>query len=316
MEESEVVSIMRNFLENLPDVTSVGTEFCPNTNCCKTDLKAYAGDKIKYLIECKGSLKPGGIAGGIGQAYQYYYQRKYSKSISQDVKIYFACPYDMKKYLDYMNIPCEINAIYLTKENGEIILYQRTKNIKIQNQIQLKGTFFIEGVKIGLIKEVILLLGSIREEKKNRKDFGKMMYERYSSLSADTHAKNSLIPLRDIGLVQGFDLTPEGYRIYLAIKKSDKKFKGIIVEKFYPFIINILNAILQHSKDTNQKIDFVTFNQKDLEKKIIEIYGAEVRFFDTRRLSYGLQILEEIGAIKKIIKGGKKGYEIIKIVNF
>lgn len=316
MEESEVVSIMRSFLENLLDVTSVGIEFCPNTNCCKTDLRAYSEDKIKYLVECKGSLKPGGIAGGIGQAYQYYYQRKYSKSVFQDAKIYFACPYDMKKYLDYMNIPHEINAVYLVKKDGQVVLYKRTKSMKVQNQIQLKGTFFIEGIKIGLIKEVILLLGSLEEEKRNRKYFGKMMHKKYPSLSANTHTKNSLIPLRDLGLVQGFNLTPEGYKIYLAIKESDKKFKGIMVEKFFPFIINIINAILQHSKDTNQKIDFITFNQKDLEKKISDIYGAEVRFFDVRRLSYGLQILEEIGAIKKIIKGGKKGYEIIKITNF
>lgn len=316
MEEPEVVSIMRGFLEKFPDVTNVGTEFCPNINCCTTDLTAYSGEKIKYIVECKGSLKPGSIAGGLGQAYQYYYQKKYSPSIMLDAKIYFACPYDMKKYLDFMNIPKEIDAIYLTKENGEVILYQKTKNLVVQNQIQLKGTSFIEGVTIGLIKEVILLIGSLNEKEKNRKEFGKLMHEKYPSLGADTHSKNSLIPLRDMGLVEGFDLTPEGYRTYLAIMKSDKKFINIMVEKFYPFIINIMNAIIHHTRETNQKLDFVTFNQKDIEKKIKDIYGAEVRFFDSRRLSYGLQILEEIGAIKKINRNGKKGYEIIKITNF
>jgi len=312
MQEDYVKTVIREYLKNQPSITSIGTEFCPAKNCCVTDLIGYEGKKIRYLVECKGSGAPGVIAGGIGQACQYYYQKLYSKSIDKKAKILFACPYDMKKFLDLMKIPKEINQILLVKEDGIITFYKETKSKKIVNQIQLPGTSYIEGLDLNLFKKVLILLFKLKREDKNRKRFGEIMHKIVPTFSEDTHRKNTLVPLRDMGVVERFDLTPHGYYLYGVLKRSEKEFNQLMISKFYPFVINILNAIIQFARDTKQDLSCVKFNNKEIEKKIVETYGAEVRFFDYRRLTYGIKLLVDIGALVPC----KKGYKISKITNF
>jgi hypothetical protein len=72
MNEPEVVDAIRNYFKNKPDVTFVSGEQPFIDNGCVSDIIGYSGDKIKYIVECKGSGNPGTIAGGIGQAYQYF----------------------------------------------------------------------------------------------------------------------------------------------------------------------------------------------------------------------------------------------------
>jgi hypothetical protein len=295
MDEPKVKFAIRRYFEKIPNVSATDVEFKFIENGCTCDVIAFVNNKIKYIIECKGSLSPGDIAGGIGQAYQYFYQKKYNSSVANDAEVFFACPYDMEKYLNIMQIPKEIQ-ILLVDNDKNIILYKSKKNKSKNKVIQIEGTTYLEATKIKDIKHIISVLYNMKNRDKN--EFKKMMVEKNNKIN---DPRNYLISLRSLGLVESnnYSLTPKGYYFYGLLNKDEKEFNIEIIKLLYPSLIVVIDGIIRYIKDTNQLLSKFTFTYKELETKINDIYGAEVNYFDHRRLTYPIKILLEINVLSK-----------------
>lgn len=313
MEESEVVDAVKNYLISLPDVSNIGGEFTFVKNGCVSDVIAYSNKKIKYIVECKGSGNPGSIAGGIGQAYQYAFQKKFNNSVAEDSEVYFACPEDRKNILDVMMIPKEVKKILLIKENKEILIYKSSKKNSIENILRIHGTTYLEATTIELITIAIEVLFNLKEEERNRSLFMEIMKEKYPKIQDH---RNTLITPRGLGLVENYNLTPKGYYFYGLLKRNKNEFRSELIKLLYPSLIVIINAFIVYIKESNQNLNKFIFTNKVIESQIKKIYGGEVDFFNERRISYGVKILEEIGVLEKYKEENKIYNRINKISNF
>lgn len=314
MKEPEVVDAIKNFISSKPDVSGISTEKIFIKNGCTSDVVGYSNGKIKYIIECKGSVSPGGIAGGLGQAVQYYFQKNYDSSVSKDAEVFFACPQNMTSYLDVMIIPKEIKNIFLVKENKEVVLYKKSNKKNIENILQIEGTTYLEATTIELITLSLQVLFSLNENERNKKNFEKKMKELYPKI---TDHRNTLITPRNLGLVStDYNLTPKGYFFYGLLKRNKSEFRKELIKLLNPYLIVLLNGLIQHIKNTNQPINKFKSTNKEIEKAIIDFYGSEVNFFDDRRISYGMGLLKEIGAIEEFSEDNKKFLKLNKIIDF
>lgn len=310
MEEYEVVEAVKSYLKNLPDVSEIGSEFTFIKNGCTSDVIGYSNGKIKYIVECKGSGSPGNIAGGIGQAYQYDFQKKFNSIVAEDSEVYFACPEDRKNFLEVMKIPNEVKKILLINSQKEITIFKRSKKNSIENILQIEGTTYLEATTVELITLTIDVIFNLKDDERNKSSFLKIMKEKYPSI---TDHRNTLITPRGLGLVNNYKLTPKGYYFYGLLKENKIEFKKELIKLLYPSLIVIINAFIVYIKNSEQKLNEFNFNQKDIENEIKTIYGGEVNYFDYRRLSYGIKILQEIGVLEKL---ENKKYKINKIANF
>lgn len=295
MIEPDVVSAIKKYIGSLPDVKTVSGEYRFVPDGCTSDVIGYdfAG-KIKYIVECKGSTSPGVIAGGIGQAYQYEYQKRYDKNVAKDSGVYFACPIDMRAYLDFMEIPKQIKSIFLVNQNKTISIYNTSKKKNNNNILQIAGTAYLEATSIELITLSIETLVELEEKKRNKRDFEDIMKLKYPKIKDH---RNTLITPRSLGLVDRYELTPKGYSLYSILKRNKEEYKNELIKLLYPSLMVVTNALVLFVRDSKKSLHSFTFTTKDLESKIIEIYGGEVNYFDFRRLSSPIKILQEIGVL-------------------
>jgi len=321
MEEPTVVDAVKKYLGNFPDVSySEAREYCFVKKGCFADVLGYSkkDNKIKYIVECKGSGSPGTIAGGMGQAYQYFYQKNFDKNnVSSDAQVFFACPEDRKPFLDLMKIPSEIKTILLVKENKEVFIYKPSKKRKYSNILQISNTVYLEQFTIMGFTCALKILFSLRDDERTKKIFEKKFLYEMKLLSPKTKisdARNVLIAPRNMGLVSNFKLTPRGYYLYGIYVNSKEEFRKELIKLIYPSLHVILNAIIIHVKNTKQKLSGFEFHLKDIEKTICNFYGVnEVMYFQYRRLSYPINVLKELKILEENVVNGKNLFKLNRI---
>ena len=306
MEESKVVQIVEAYLNSFPTMRRTIKEQPIIQNSVLTDIFGEEEDgTISYIVEAKGSESPGTIAGGIGQALQYNYQKRYNNK-TENARVVFACPKDVEHILVNFIIPEDIE-VWVIDDSGRVFNFQVDQSRESKSELQLPGTFFIEGITIQVIKDAIILINQLgkNSEKLDRKIIQEELEKICPYLSASGH-RNTLITLSTLSIINNQNtLTPKGWQLYGLLQESEVKFKRKMIETFYPFIINVLNALLEISKDKNESINNINCTQIEISKKI--------NFFNNpRRISTVVKILEELEIIER---PSLHQYNILKLIH-
>ncbi len=314
MEESKVVQIVEAYLNSFPTMRRTIKEQPIIQNSVLTDIFGEEEDgTISYIVEAKGSESPGTIAGGIGQALQYNYQKRYNNK-TENARVVFACPKDVEHILVNFIIPEDIE-VWVIDDSGRVFNFQVDQSRESKSELQLPGTFFIEGITIQVIKDAIILINQLgkNSEKLDRKIIQEELEKICPYLSASGH-RNTLITLSTLSIINNQNtLTPKGWQLYGLLQESEVKFKRKMIETFYPFIINVLNALLEISKDKNESINNINCTQIEISKKINYLYNTNVRFFNNpRRISTVVKILEELEIVER---PSLHQYNILKLIH-
>jgi hypothetical protein len=307
MKELIVKKIIKSYLKKQPGVSKILTEQSLIKDGVVADLIAISpSGEIKYVVECKGSVNPGTLAGGLGQAYQYSYQKQFNQQ-SKNARVWFACPKDCESILKVFKIPNEVE-VFLVEEPSNVFAYiQRGKKRTIIQEFQLPQTFFVEGINLDLIKESIKVIERLQRKRKGKlnRELIKQTLEKFCPRLSSSSHRNTLITLSSLGIIDDDNrLTPEGFRLFGTLKTSEQSFFNEMINIFYSFLINVLNALIVLACDKNQSPNNIECTNEEICKKINELYGQEVRYLNNpRRMNTILHILEEVGAITFINRG-------------
>lgn len=307
--ETDVVEAVKIYLGNFPDVDRVDTEIKFITDGLTCDVVGIQASQIKYIVECKGELSPGGIAGGLGQAYQYTHQKDFLNTVDSNSKVMFACPINAEPFLNLMKIPNEISDILLVDGQSSVRTYKKTRSNSGEIMLHIAGTTYLEGMSIERIKHVLEVLVEIQNKNDKRTKFDILIKKRIPEVK-DT--RNLLISINTLGISKDFQLTQKGYALYGSLKNSDIAFKMEMQKILEPTLSVILNAIIIFAKNEGQTLSEIKFTLQQLEEQIEEIFGEKVNYFDYRRLGQPVLMLCELGFLNQIRKGV---YSLLK-VNF
>jgi hypothetical protein len=306
LDENTVKKYVAKWLQSQKEVNQVLTEQQLIPGGLATDFvtKNNSG-KMLHVIECKGSVDIGELAKGLGQAYQYDYQ-KLRNPIAHDAKALFVCPEDVEHELQLLRIPDGI-AVFLVSKSG--VLYQRKKHPvskSAEMELQLPGTFYIRDVELNHLESIVKLiheLGRKTPQGLQQEELLSHIKTEFPKIAARGY--NHLITLRSLGLVDDKNLlTPKGHEVHGLIKTSKQAFLREMCDYFYPFIINVLDAIVEIALETKSNLDSVECSANDLAQRICRTWGTKVRFlYDPRTVGTTLRILRELGAID-FLNGG------------
>jgi len=256
-----------------------------------------AGDVV-YIVECKGSVGLTGIAQGIGQAYQYLYQKSFNEK-ARDAEVLLVCPRDIADTFESLRIPEEIKIFFVTPD-GNVFERVRRKQGTPTVELQLPNTFFIRDCEINHFKDIILVI-----EQMGRKTSGplarKAIMEKIYRKRPDIAAKgyNHLITLSSIGVIGAKNrLTPKGYHLFGFIEKGDESFRREFCDYLYCFLINVLNALVLIANGKGNTLNTIECTNQEIADKICQVWGQTVRFmYDSRTISTAMRILHELGAV-------------------
>lgn len=307
MEENTIKKYTRKWLEEQPEVDQILPEQQLIIGGLTADFitKTRKGE-ILHVIECKGSVDIGELARGLGQAYQYDYQRQKNK-LAQNATSLFICPEDVAQELNLLKVPENVK-VYLVSSSGT--LYERKKHPVSKSEeieLQLPRTFYIRDVELNHLEDIIQLIHSMGRTKPDGLSQDQILVaieRKFPHIAARGY--NHLITLRSLGLLDERNLlTPKGHEIYDLIKTSKEAFLREMCECFYPFLINVLNGIVAIAGEKKSSLDNVECTSKEIADKICSVWGTKVRFlYDSRTVGTTLRILRELGAIDEGTKGG------------
>lgn len=158
LDEDTVKRYVRKWLENQAGVDQILTEQQLVPGGLATDfLTKNKVGKALHVVECKGSVDIGEIAKGIGQSYQYDYQKQ-KNILSKDAEAMFICPQDVENELDLLRVPDGI-SVYLVSKSGTV--YQRKRHAaskSVEMELQLPRTFYIRDVELNHLESIIKLI--------------------------------------------------------------------------------------------------------------------------------------------------------------
>lgn len=315
MTENDVKIFAKKWLLNQSDVSNVLPEQKIIQAGLIADFVAYASDgEIKYIIECKGSADIGEIAKGLGQVYQYNFQKQFNKK-ARNAEVYFICPRDRELFFKVLRIPKDIK-ILLVDDSGKILERKPSKSPhgKIITELQLPNTFYIRDIYFEDIKVLIKVIDSLTPRYRGDQGIPRrviMSEAKKQRPQMVAEGYNHLITLMSLGFINSQNmLTPEGYKMLGYIERSENIFYRELMDRFYTFIINVLNALIHIAKDKNQTVNKIVCTQKEISSKINELWGDQVRFlYDPRTISTVIRILEEL----KLVKRNGDSYSILSL---
>jgi len=97
MDEARVVSHVVTWLKKLPETADVREDYLLFNGGLTPDVVAFdARGKATYIVECKGTVNVTGLVQGIGQAYEYLFQKNFNKNLKPG-KVALAIPKGMKR---------------------------------------------------------------------------------------------------------------------------------------------------------------------------------------------------------------------------
>jgi len=303
MKETTVMKYVKKWLQQQPQVDDVLAEQQLISGGLVADFLAKSRrGKILHIVECKGSVDIGELAKGLGQAYQYDYQAQKNR-LAKNAKVLFICPEDMTKELDTLRVPRGVR-VYLVSKGGT--LFERKKHPvskSLQKELQLPKTFYLRDVELNHLESIIRLIHKMGRKKADglsRDEIQRKIKKEYSHIAARGY--NHLITLKSLGLLNDRNLlTPRGHEIYDLITTSKEAFLREMCESFYPFIINVLNAIVVIAYEKGDTLNEIECTAKDIANKVCSIWGTKLRFlYDHRTIGTTLRILRELGAVEVI----------------
>jgi len=305
MTEDDVKIFTKKWLSDQPSVSQVLPEQKIIREGLTADFIAYASDgEIKYVVECKGSADIGEIAKGLGQVDQYNYQKQFNKK-AINAEVYFICPRDRELFFKVLKIPKDVKVL-LVDESGKILERKPSKSPrgKIVTELQLPNTFYIRDIYFEDIKVLIKVIDGLTPKYKGDRGIPRkiiMSEAKKQRPQMVAEGYNHLITLMSLGFINSQNmLTPEGYKMLGYIERSENIFYRELMNLFYTFIINVLNALIHIAKDKKQTIDKIMCTQKEISHKIDELWGDQVRFlYDPRTVSTVVRILEELRVLKR-----------------
>ncbi|HZY95446.1 MAG TPA: hypothetical protein VFE98_11445 [Candidatus Bathyarchaeia archaeon] len=299
MNEDIVVDHTEQWLTKLPNVTSVQRNQIIMTGGLEADLVGYnsAGDGV-YVVECKGSVGLNGVAQGLGQVYQYAYQKSLSRKW-QVADVLFVLPEDIANILDRLKIPDKVK-VYLVSPSGQISERIRRRGVKPTIELQLPNTFYIRDCEINHFKDILTIIDELSRARTGSiadVEIRKEIHQRHPKIAASGY--NHLITIRSLGILGGHNrLTPKGYQIFGLLEKGDEPFYREFSDMFYCFLVNVMNAVLLIANDKKTSLQSIKCTDKDIAKKICDTWNATVRFmYDPRTVSTAKRILKELGAL-------------------
>lgn len=302
MDEARVVSYVVDWLKKLPETAAVREDYVIFNGGLTPDIVAFdSGGKATYLVECKGSVNVTGLVQGIGQAFEYVFQKQFNNNLKTG-KVALAIPKNIEEQLKFLEIPKGV-GILLVDDEGRIFTGERRKAEKEYSfELQLPDTFYIRDVEINHLASIIKIIDDI-----SRRNQGPIRQERILKKIADKCPRiaargfNHLITLRSLGILDYENrLSPKGLTVLKMIETSDEKFKQEMCRLFYCFIINVINAVLLIALNKRQTLDRIEFNNRELADVIYQSWGKKVRFLnDHRTVGTVIRILSELGVITK-----------------
>jgi hypothetical protein len=301
LDENIVKKYVKKWLENQAGVDEILTEQQLIPGGLATDfMTKNKFGKVLHVVECKGSVDIGELAKGIGQAYQYDYQKQKDK-LSQDATAILVCPQDVEDELDMLRVP-ECVCVYLVSKSGTI--YQRKKHPiskSSEMELQLPGTFYIRDVELNHLESIIKLIHEMGRETSHglsQEEILQVIEKKFPHIAARGY--NHLITLRSLGLLDDRELlSPKGHEVYELIMTSREAFLREMCDSFYPFIINVLNALVEIAMEKGNPLSGIECTSKDVAERICKTWGTKVRFlYDPRTVGTVMRILRELGAIE------------------
>lgn len=301
LDEDTVKRYVKKWLENQAGVDQILAEQQLVPGGLATDfLTKNKVGKILHVVECKGSVDIGELAKGIGQGYQYDYQKQ-KNSMSKKAKVLLICPEDVENELDLLEVPNSI-SVYLVSKSGT--LYQRKRHPvskSVEMELQLPRTFYIRDLELNHLESIIKLIhemGRKSPEGLLQEKILETIGKKFPYIAARGY--NHLITLRSLGLLDEKNLlSPNGHEVHELIMTSKEAFLREMCDAFYPFIINVLNALIEIALETGSPLSKINCTSKDIADRICGTWGTKVRFlYDARTVGTTLRILRELGAIE------------------
>lgn len=261
-------------------------------------------NEVQHIIECKGHVSLNELIRGIGQVFTYGKLKYLNKQVTKNTEIGFVCPKSMNSLIDIVQFP-EGTKIFLVDEKGNF--YEKTKDRKkgedYETELQLPKTFYLRDVEINhlemLLVSIYHLSARVKGKLDRKKIDGAVKHHYGKPIAANSY--NHFITLSSLGLIDsGNRLTLKGYSMAIQAIENNKSFRKEMMNEFYSYIINVINAILIHIKNTGQKLDEFKITGKDTVTTLQENYKQKIRFLnDERTTGTVLRILVEYGVLEK-----------------
>ena len=307
MKETTVKKYVKKWLMQQPQVDDVLAEQQLISGGLVADFLAKSRrGEILHIVECKGSVDIGELAKGLGQAYQYDYQAQKNR-LAKNARVLFICPEGLTGELDTLKVPRGVQ-VYLVSKGGTLFARRKHPVSKSpQKELQLPKTFYLRDVELNHLESIIRLIHKMGRKKPgglSSDEIQRRIKTEYPHIAARGY--NHLITLRSLGLLNAKNLlTPHGYEIYDLATTSKEAFLREMCESFYPFIINVMNAMVVIAYEKKDTLDEIECTAEDIAKKICSVWGTKVRFlYDHRTVGTTLRILRELGAVE--ISGKRK----------
>ncbi len=316
MDEDEVKQHIERWAKSESGVSDVLPEQTVIPGGLKTDfvVKNNQGGII-YLIECKGSQGQGELAKGIGQAQQYDFQKRKNPQAAS-AKAILAVPEDTVAELENLYVPREVSVMLVT-DKGSVMPWTRHPMSKSsQMELQISKTFYVRDIEFGHIKgilEVIDQMATSTAGPLDERSLRRQIRAKFPGIAASGY--NHLITIRKLGLMdEEHRLTSSGYAtLRMVQKKKLAPFNRTMVELFYPFLINVMNAMVLFARQKKQLLSDLKFSDKDLAETINSAWRRKVRFMnDPRTVGTVIRMLRELGVVTF---HGPKHYELNKLVH-
>lgn len=314
LDEETVKGIIENWLVTRPNVVQILREQIIISEGLTTDLMGFNSEgEIVYIVECKGSVDISELAKGIGQAYQYVFQKSMNPR-AVEAEVLLAVPTDINRHFDRLRIPEEIK-VFLVSEDGSVYERVRRRIGAPAVELQLPRTFYIRDVELDHIRYLVLTIHDMSMGQRGRLNLTRIM-ERVRNERPEIAASgyNHFITLRSLGLINAENkLTPKGYHMLGLIERSQEAFQREMCESFYCFLINVLNAMFLMAIEKGQRLNEIECTHQEIADKICALWGQTVRFmYDPRTISTAMRILRELGSVTYL---GRGRYKFNKLVH-
>lgn len=295
-----VNKITSNWLKKLPNISKVLTDTAMLDNTEEIDfVTKNSKGNIVHAVFCLNSTSEDIIKRKIKTIENY--QNQINRT-SKDIEIILISPYDNESIFENIEIPNYIRIFLIRSKNN---IFEKTKNklFDENKDYQIPGTFYVRDI---LFKHHVTIFNMIDElSKRNNKRLSKdeILKEIRNQSTAN---KNFLITYRTLGFINdNYRFTSEGLRLMGFLKNSKASFYKELTKIYYPFFINIINALVMIAIKNDYSLSNIKCTYKEISNMIKDIWGTDIRFLkDGQTISTLMRNLEELMCIQKIGKGG------------
>lgn len=290
----------------MPEVVEISEDFLLFAGGLTPDLVAWDADhRAVYIVECKGSVNVTGVVQGIGQAYEYLYQKDLNRK-TRTGKIALALPQEIRGELAYLDIPKRINVL-LVDEKGRVFTEDRGKaRAKPSPELHLPETVYLRDLEINHIATILKVINELSPKSRGylpQKKIKSAVKKANPKIAAEGY--NHFITLRGLGLIDYENrLSSKGLTALKMSETSEARFQQEMCAALYCFILNVINGIILVAAEKQVPLNNIPVSNKEIANAICKAWGEKVRFLnDGRTTGTVSRILLELGVIKRVPGG-------------